>query len=148
LIEKLPAIRAPDEPAKPMGQGVITFEDLDFDALVCMRCSHQTRQAGNGVRTKLSWDIPDDEQTKTATLRQQIIIQFHKALKESQDDKAISTGYEHSAQWWAPACDTQNREIEGSIVDPLPSGNAGNAAVAALSLVKQVTHWICCINVC
>ena len=99
MIEKLPAIQAPDEPAKPIGQGVITFEDLDFDALVCMRCSHQTRQAVKGVRTKLSRDILDDEQTKTATLKQQIIIQFHEALRESQDDKAIGTGYEHSARW-------------------------------------------------
>jgi hypothetical protein len=148
LIEKLPAIRAPDEPAKPIGQGVITFEDLDFDALVRMRRSHQTRQAAKGVRTKLSRDIPDDEQTKTATLKQQIIIQFHEALRESQDDKAIGTGYERSARWRAPARGARNGEIEGSIVDPLPSGNAANAAVAALSLVKQVTHWICCINVC
>ncbi|KAF8236484.1 hypothetical protein L208DRAFT_1251519, partial [Tricholoma matsutake] len=77
------------------------------------------------------------EQTKTATLKQQIIIQFHEALRESQDDKAIGTGYERSARWRAPACGAQSREIEGTIVDPLPSGNAANAAVAALSLVKK-----------
>jgi hypothetical protein len=49
LVEGLPAIKAPDEPAKAMGHGTITFDDLDFKALIEMRHSHQTHQAADGV---------------------------------------------------------------------------------------------------
>lgn len=97
LVDGLPVIQAPDEPAKPLGQGVVTFDDLDFGVLIQMRRSHQTRQAAMGVRTKLSQDVPDDRKKKTASLKQQVIHQFHEALRESQDDKAIGTGYEGSA---------------------------------------------------
>lgn len=97
LVDGLPMIQAPDEPAKPLGQGVVTFDDLDFGVLIQMRRSHQTRQAAMGVQTKLSQDVPDDRKKKTASLKQQVIHQFHEALRESQDDKAIGTGYEGSA---------------------------------------------------
>ncbi|KAF8228607.1 hypothetical protein L208DRAFT_1379273 [Tricholoma matsutake] len=72
LIYGLPAIQASDEPAKPIGQGLVTFEDLDFDAL--------------------------------------------------PDGGHLCEGH-----------------VDGSTVDPLPSGNAANAAaVTASALAKQV----------
>ena len=143
FVGRLPAVQISDEPAKPMGQGLVTFDDLDFDALVHMRRSHQTHQAAKGVRTKHSRDVPDSDKKRTTTLKQQIIIQFHEALRESQDEKAVGTGYERSARWRVPARGARDGKINGSTADPLPSGNAGNAAVSASALVKQVQDCVC-----
>lgn len=143
LVNDLPAVQTSDEPAKPMGRGLVTFEDLDFDALVHMRRSHQTHQAAKGVRTKHSRDVPDSDQKRTMTLKQQIIIQYHEALRESQDEKAVGTGYERSARWRAPARGARDGKIDDSTVNPLPSGNAANAAMSASALAKQVGQIDC-----
>lgn len=143
LTDGLPALNLPDEPAKPLGRGVVSFADLDFKALVDMRCSHQTHQAATGVRTRQSQDSADSHRDgkKTVTLKRQIIRQFHEALKESQDDKAIGTGYERSARWRAPARGGRDGQIDGTTIDALHSCNATNAAVTASALAKQVRQF-------
>lgn len=137
LVDGLPSVQVPDEPAKPMGWGAIAFKDVDFDALVEMCRLHQTRQAAEGVWMKLSWDNGDEEKKKQTTLKQQIIKRFHKTLKESQDEKAIGTGYKWSARWQAPAW-ARDGESKGTVADPFVSSNATNAALASAAVVKQV----------
>jgi len=142
LVAGLPPVQVPDEPAKPMGQGAVAFEDVDFNILVEMRRVHQTRQAAQGVRTKLSpAGNKDQENKKQISLKQQIIKRFHETLKESQDEKAIGTGYEQSARWRAPARGARDGRIEGTVADPLVGGNAANAALASAALVNKVPNF-------
>lgn len=123
----LPPVNAPDEPTKPLGRGDIDFDSLDFKALVDMRYSHQTKQAANGVRTKQHQESDEDQaDTKGKTVRWQLIRQFNEALKESQDDQAVGTGYERSARWHA-----------GDGKETSSTGNSANAAAAASALTKR-----------
>jgi hypothetical protein len=98
----LPLVQLQDEPVQLFGHGVLTLDTLDFKALIDMQRAHQTHQADKGVRTHHSWEESQDKKTKP-TLLSKIIHQFHEALKEAQDDQAIGTGYECSAQWMTNA---------------------------------------------
>ena len=107
-----------------------------------MRHSHQTRQADKGVRMRYLREEKDDKKTKP-TLFRSIIRQFNEALKETQDDQAIGTGYERSARWTTnrvPAPGARDGKIEGILAPPLVTGNSTNAAVTAAAVVKQARH--------
>ncbi|KAG6905164.1 hypothetical protein DXG01_004460, partial [Tephrocybe rancida] len=127
LIAVLPALRAPDEPAQPLGRGNIDFDSLDFHALINMRREHQTKYAATGVRT---WkDTGNDNEHSSdgipkESIRRKLIREFHEALKEGQDAQAVGTGVERSARW-----------LEGSSTKT--SGNAANAAAAAETVAKK-----------
>ena len=111
----MPPVQIPDEAAQPLGRGVLTLDTLDFKALIDMRHSHQTRQADKGVRMRYLRGEKDDKKTKP-TLFRSIIRQFNEALKETQDDQAIGTGYERSARWTTnrvPAPGARDGKIEG-----------------------------------
>lgn len=133
----LPAVRAPDAPSRPIGHGTIQYDDLDFEMLVNMRRQHQTKQASKGVRTKKS--KPAD-----GTVRGQVIREFHQALKEAQDDKAIGTGTLRGVRWTAPApgpaSGGRGTLINGIMGDNLPAGNVANAAAAAAATVAKRVH--------
>ncbi|KAG6818744.1 hypothetical protein H0H93_002181 [Arthromyces matolae] len=125
----LPSIEAPDEPMKPLGQGHITVEQLDFKALVDMRRSHQTEQARKGVRTRqlVSGTSNDDDPTQTRSkIRRDLIQQFHAALREAQDMQGVGTGTERSVQWRAQDSGSGDGDGHSHV-----AGNAANAAAAA-----------------
>jgi hypothetical protein len=125
---------------RDIGKGVLTLDSLDFATLIDMRCANQTHQADKGVRTKQSRDTAQDGKQKSTTLRTDIIRLFHEALKESQDDQAVGTGYERSARWTmgrVPARGARDGQFDGASAPALASGNAANAAVTAAAIVKQ-----------
>jgi hypothetical protein len=85
-----------------------------------MRYAHQTKSADKGVRTRHS-RREDSDDKKSPTLFGSIIHQFHEALKESQDDQAIGTGYERSARW------TSNRVLAPVARDGVIGGSTRQA---------------------
>ncbi|KAF8166954.1 hypothetical protein BJ912DRAFT_1149772 [Pholiota molesta] len=91
--QPLPPLHLPDQATSltAPGHGSLSFDRLDFDLLVQMRRQHQTKQAAQGVRTKLSKSTNDDAST---ALRTQILREMHIALKEAQDTAAVGTGLE------------------------------------------------------
>jgi hypothetical protein len=143
-VRNLPPIQFQDEAAQPLGRGVLPLGTLDFKALIDMRNAHQTQSADKGVRTRHS-RREDSDDKKSPTLLGSIIHQFHEALKESQDDQAIGTGYERSARWTSnrvPAPGARDGVIGGST--PVPTtGNTADAAVTAAAAVKQVCLYFC-----
>jgi hypothetical protein len=75
------------------------------------------------------------------------LMQFHKALKEAQDDQAIGIGYERSVQWTTnhvPTPGAHDGAIEGSLSPAPMTGKLANATVTAAAAVKQV----CCLYSC
>ncbi|KAJ7804497.1 hypothetical protein B0H14DRAFT_3774420 [Mycena olivaceomarginata] len=94
-VDNLPALSI-TEVSKPLGQGSVTAQSLNFDHLVDLRRRHQTIQAARGAKER--------------SLRQQLIRKFHEALKEdSEQGKATGTGLERAAPlacigprgaWW------------------------------------------------
>lgn len=91
-VYSLPAVRLPDELSLPLGHGKLRTEDLNFEMMINMRRAHQTKHAATGIRTKRS--KPTDE-----SIRGRILQEFHKALKEAQDERGAGTGLERVARW-------------------------------------------------
>lgn len=135
ILRDLPKLQAPDEHTKPLGLGEISAVDLDFDPLVKMRRTHQTRQAAFGVRTRShnTWDAASGNGSETS-IKMRIVRQMHDVLKE-QDEHAVGTGYERAARWG------NSGKIE-------TAGNAANAAAAAATVARRVsgTHCTSFIN--
>jgi hypothetical protein len=97
----LPPLQLPDEPtSNKIGHGTLSFEKLNFDTLIQMRRQHQTKQAAQGVQTKVSNPVNKDNSTH---LRNEILREMHSALKEAQDESAVGTGLERQQRWRAPA---------------------------------------------
>ncbi|PPQ87308.1 hypothetical protein CVT25_002058 [Psilocybe cyanescens] len=134
LYKNLPALKAYDEPTRPLGHGSAQYNDLDFEMLISMRQQHQTKQAATGVWTRKSKPVK-------GTIRGQIIREFHQALKEAQDEKAAGTGKLRDDQWKEglrePAPGGRGGVINGVAAPELAGGNATNAAAAAATIAKQ-----------
>ena len=146
-VINLPPVQFQDEAAQPLGDGVLSLGTLDLKALIDMQHTHQTWSADKGVWTCHSQVERADNKTKPMLLSS-IIHQFHKALKEAQDDQAIGTGYEHSAQWatsHVPAPGAHAGEIKGSLAPAPTTGNSANVAITAAAVVKQMA--MCCRNI-
>ena len=75
-VNRLRELAIDDETSKPLGKGTVTYQDLDFHALIEMRFQHQTRQAAAGVRTK---DRRQNE-NPAETLRKKIIRRCYKKI--------------------------------------------------------------------
>ena len=119
-VNRLRELALDDETSKPLGKGTVTYQDLDFHALIGMRFQHQTRQAAAGVRTKGWWQ----NENPAETLQKKIIRRFHEILGEEQDDVAVGTGYERKAHWIQAA-------KGGQSADKAATGNTANAVAAA-----------------
>ena len=119
---QVPQVQVPDERSKPLGLGGITNDDLDFSQLVEMRRQHQTRHAALGIRTRSS--KATDTEDSEISLKQQIIRRMREVLKE-QSDRAVGTGCERSVRW--------------GVLDR-DAGNSANAAAAAATVAKRVSH--------
>ena len=117
-------------------KGMFSFDKLDFDVLIDMRRRHQTKQAAQGVRTKLTKSTDEDKSTH---LRMKILREMHSALKESQDEAAAGTGLDRRLRWRAPAPGGRNGLIEGVSAPALPAGSSANAAVSADAVAKAVS---------
>ncbi|KAJ7258598.1 hypothetical protein C8J57DRAFT_1644546, partial [Mycena rebaudengoi] len=120
---------AATEASKPLGRGVATAEDLNFDYLVELRRQHQTKQAARGVRTRTIGAL-ESEKAKELSIRQQLIRKFHLALKEEQD-VAVGTGLERGMRWRASAPGGRGADVPSA-------GNTANAAATASALAKNV----------
>jgi hypothetical protein len=116
---QVPQLQVPDELSKPLGLGAITIDDLDFTPLVEMRRRHQTRHAALSIRTRISKATDTED-----SLKQQIIRRMREVLKE-QSDRAVGTGCERSVRW--------------GVLDR-DAGNSANAAAAAATIAKRVSH--------
>jgi hypothetical protein len=140
LYNTLPTLKIHDEPTRPLGLGSTQYIDLDFEMLINMRRQHQTKQAATGVRTK---KFKPSSKNGTS-MRGQIIREFHQALKEAQDKKAVGTGKLRDDRWKegsssrAPAPGGRGGIINGVTAPDLEGGNAVNAAVVAATVAKQV----------
>ena len=133
VYKSLPALRIPDEPSRPLGQGGLRSDDLNFEMMIDMRRAHQTKHAATGIRTKKT--KPTD-----GSIRGHILQKFHEALKEAQDERGAGTGLERVARWHErePAPGGRNGVINGTSVPDLPAGNEANAAVVAANVAKTV----------
>ncbi|KAF9481696.1 hypothetical protein BDN70DRAFT_991713 [Pholiota conissans] len=130
----LPPLRLPDQPTTTViGRGTLKFDRLDFDTLVQMRRNHQTKQAAQGVRTKLTKPTNED---KSTALRSKILREMHGALKEAQDEAAMGTGLERQQRWRAPAPGGRGGLVEGVAAPDLAAGTSANAAVSADAIAK------------
>ncbi|KAJ7827971.1 hypothetical protein B0H14DRAFT_3719732 [Mycena olivaceomarginata] len=135
-VDNLPALSIA-EGSKPLGQGSVTAQSLNFDHLVDLRRRHQTIQAARGVRTR-TVDSGNTEKEKERSLRQQLIRKFHEALKEgSEQGKATGTGLERAARWRASAPGGRGGNVPGSQPNPSAAGNSQNAAATATALAKK-----------
>ncbi|KAJ7728967.1 hypothetical protein DFH07DRAFT_757091, partial [Mycena maculata] len=121
VVEEQPAIQAAtvdlalltiSEMSKPLGQGSATVQTMDFDLLVDLCHRHQTIQAARRVQTRVI-DPTNMEKAKEASLRQQLILKFHLALKEEQD-RAVGTGVEREVRWKASAPGGRGGNVRGS----------------------------------
>ncbi|KAK6980928.1 hypothetical protein R3P38DRAFT_3376544 [Favolaschia claudopus] len=116
------------EASKPLGRGTATPPTINFDFLVELRRKHQTLQAARGVRTR-NVDA-NTEKSKELSLRQQLVRQFHLALKEDQG-RGVGTGVERSARWKASAPGGRGENTSSA------AGNTANAAETATALAKK-----------
>jgi len=135
IQDALPVLRLRDDATRPLGYGSINHGQLSFDTLVDMRRRHQTKQASQGVRTKLSKPT-----TENPSMRANIIREFHNALKEAQDEAAVGTGVERAARWRAPAPGGREGLIDNVRAPDLYAGNSANAAVTAAVTARKVSH--------
>lgn len=135
----LPAVQLADEHSRPLGHSTVQYGDLDFEILVDMRRQHQTKQAATGVRTKRF----KNDSSREITMRGKLIRELHKTLKEAQDDIAIGTGAVRRGRWTdnrVPAPGGRDGIIDGVAVPEASAGNAANAALAAATVAKKVSH--------
>ena len=128
----LPRVHTADEATRPLGQGTLQAEDMNFDIMVDMRRAHQTKQAATGVRTKKS--KPSD-----GSPRGRIISEFHQALKEAQQNRGVTTGLDRGVRWREPAPGGRDGVLDGASAPTLAAGNAANAAVTAADNAKKVS---------
>lgn len=137
LKQPLLPLQLPDEPtSNKIGHGTLSFEKLNFDTLIQMRREHQTKQASQGVRTKLSNPVNKDKSTH---LRNEILREMHSALKEAQDESAVGTGLERQQRWRAPAPGGRGGLVEGVAAPNPAAGSSANAAVSADAVAKTVS---------
>ncbi len=109
--------KAVEVPSKPFGLGCLSVQNLDFTMLVELCCSHQTRQAAAGVRTRISLTHTNP----VTSMRYQIACKLQDILKED-DSRGGTAGDAHNA-WW-----TGNT-----------SGNTANAVAAANTVALSVS---------
>ena len=53
----LPRVHTADEATRPLGQGSLQAEDMNFDIMVDMRRAHQTKQAATGAKPASTWVV-------------------------------------------------------------------------------------------
>ena len=126
-----------DEPTLPITYGAIGVEPdgLSIDSLITQWGKHQTYFAAHSVWTQSN---RAQEPTTPILLCHQIIKEFYKTLKTSQD-KGATTGEARNTRWTKNSAAPEkfapgDRDGQGD----LPVGNASNAATVAASEAKKV----------
>jgi hypothetical protein len=132
---QLPALWLPDKISKPLGQGTLDTDSLDLEALVKIQFQHQTRHAALAVRTRSSHSITPEgmKRQKEESIRRQLIKEFHAVIKEQQAQGA-GTGAKRVVRWRPGDASTQPESSH----NPLATGNAANAALAANQVATKV----------
>ncbi|KAF7776802.1 hypothetical protein Agabi119p4_5195 [Agaricus bisporus var. burnettii] len=125
---RLPPVQL-DEPSHPLGtgDGQFTIHDFDLSLLCTRRRDHQPEYAKHCARTR------DDQKEGSSeeSIKQQLIREFHKVLRE--DESSLGT---------AAGIDRRNRWTGNPGYTPVAAtGNAKNAAAAASkAATKAAAH--------
>ncbi|CAK5270401.1 unnamed protein product [Mycena citricolor] len=122
---QLPSLQLPDEPSRPIGKGLASAAQLDFDHLVDLRSRHQTVQASRAVKTRVVTDTSPE--LEKLSLRRQLVQKLHAALREQQDH-AVGTGAERGLRWRNSAPGGRTHK------DVHKAGNSENAVATAMSI--------------
>ena len=100
---QLPSLVLDNECSKPLESSSFSYTDLDYYSLVEMWTQHQTHHAACGTHTKghsdSSENVESTQELKPETLHCQLIHQFHKVLREEQEDHAVEKGLSQEARW-------------------------------------------------
>ncbi|KAF4618011.1 hypothetical protein D9613_012841 [Agrocybe pediades] len=136
-VDPIPTLRLlqlPDDVSKPFGSGSLQHGDLGFDMLVKNRRRHQTKQAATGVRTRKT----EPQNSKSDELLGSIVQQFHRALREAQDDQALGTGKLRNERWRTAAPGGKGGVVDGTVApENVAGGDSANASTVATTNAQQ-----------
>ncbi|KAL1751197.1 hypothetical protein FB107DRAFT_222515 [Schizophyllum commune] len=111
-----------DDPSQPVGLGGLGASQIDLQVLADIRRVHQTRQAADGVRSK----VARARQTAEESARRKILRRFDELLGLGAE-QGVGTGLVRKA----------HHTEDGKESEASTAGNAANAAVVSKQSIAQ-----------
>lgn len=115
-------------------------ETMQLDELVTLRRTHQTRQAEQGIRTRVTDMSSPEELDPNDAMKKKIRRRMFELLRNHEEAQGVETGIGREFRWRKAAKGGHEGVVDGEVAPEPAAGTAANAAEVATTAAKKV----CC----